>query len=151
MCVCVFMCLCVCLYGQESPEWISLFKVVTFLLLKISWNLFGKIDWSINSGRRTQGIALDIENNLFSFPKWYQSCNNLQSLDPSLHLSFLNFPNFDTIFCRVLKIKLFFLNIPSSLGKTCNFFVVVENIQKLFFFCKIDLSMNSERQRAGDS
>ena len=36
-----------------------------------------------------QGIAWDIEKKTFSFPKWYQSCNNFQSRYPSLHLSFL--------------------------------------------------------------
>ena len=34
--------------------------------------------------------------------------------DPSLHFSFLNRPNFVTIFCRVLKMRMIFiLNIPS--------------------------------------
>ena len=40
---------------------------------------------------------------------WY----NLQSRNPSLHFSFLNSCNFLTIFCRVLKIKIFFKIIPS--------------------------------------
>ena len=46
-----------CAYGQESPGWISLFEVVTFFLLKIYRNVicFGKIDWSMNSGRQWAG------------------------------------------------------------------------------------------------
>ena len=46
------------IYGQESPGWISLYKLGTFFLfLKISGdlNLFGKNDWSMNSGRRRAG------------------------------------------------------------------------------------------------
>ena len=44
-------------YVQESPGWIFLFKLVIFFWLKISnnLNLFSKIDWSMNSGRRRAG------------------------------------------------------------------------------------------------
>ena len=45
-------------YGQESPGWISLFKLVTFLLLlKIyrNFSFFGKVDLSLNSGPRWAG------------------------------------------------------------------------------------------------
>ena len=60
---------------------------------------------------------LEISKKIFSFSKlykkWYQSCDNFRSRDPSLDFSFLNYPNFVTIFCRVLKMKIFFLNIPS--------------------------------------
>ena len=46
-----------CTYGPESPGWISLFKLVTFLLLKIYRKIifFGKIDWSMNLGRQWAG------------------------------------------------------------------------------------------------
>ena len=46
-------------YGQESPGWISQFKLAFFLLLKISRNLnfVGKIDWSMNSKQQRAGIA----------------------------------------------------------------------------------------------
>ena len=44
-------------FFRESPEWISLFKLVTILVLKISRNLIvlAKIDWSMNSGRARAG------------------------------------------------------------------------------------------------
>ena len=45
-------------YGQESPGWISLFKLGTFIFsLKKSrdLNFFGKNDWLMNSGRRRAG------------------------------------------------------------------------------------------------
>ena len=48
------------IYGQESPGWISLCKLVTFFLfLKINKNinLFGKIDWPMNSGRPWAGYS----------------------------------------------------------------------------------------------
>ena len=39
-------------YGQESPGWISLFKLVTFFVVENiqKRNFFGKINWSMNSG-----------------------------------------------------------------------------------------------------
>ena len=51
------------MYGQESPEWIS--------------HLNGE----------GQGIARDIKKKSFPkfYKKWYQSCDNLQSPDTSLH------------------------------------------------------------------
>ena len=86
--------------------------------MKISWNLkvCGKINWSMNSEQQMAGYSMGyLKKKSFQkfYKKCYQSCNNLQSCDPFLHLGFLNCPNFDTIFCRVFKIKIFFLNIPS--------------------------------------
>ena len=41
-------------YGQESPRWISLFKLAFFLNTQ-KHNFFGKIGWSMNSERRWAG------------------------------------------------------------------------------------------------
>ena len=49
---------CEVIYGQESPGWISVYKLGTFFFfLKKSrdLNLFGKNDWSMNSGRGRAG------------------------------------------------------------------------------------------------
>ena len=55
------------------------------------------------------GISIKIIFIFKTCQKRYQSWDNLQSLDPSLHFSFLNCPNLITIFCRVLKMKIIFL------------------------------------------
>ena len=94
---------------------------LSLFLLKISWNLnfFGKIDWLMNSGRQRAGNSLGYLKKKYILlfktlqKKWYQSCDNLQNRDPFLHLGFLNYPNFVTIFCRVLKNNNFSKNIPS--------------------------------------
>ena len=56
-------------YGQESPGWISLFKLVIFLLLKITrhLNFIVKIDWSMNSGWPRTGIARAFKKKYFYF------------------------------------------------------------------------------------
>ena len=60
----------------------------------------------MNSGRRRAGDSLEYKKiYIFLF-------KTLPSGDPSIHLSFLDCPNFDTIFSRVLKIKILFPNIP---------------------------------------
>ena len=109
-------------YGQESPGWISLFKLVTFLLLKISrhLNFFGKIGWSMNSGPQRAGDSQGFLKKYFHFQNSTKMVTKLRQLkkveffqDPSLHFSFLNCLNSATIFCRVLKITIIFSNIPS--------------------------------------
>ena len=59
-------------YGQESPGWISLFKLVTCFLFFENIqksNFLGKIDWSMNLGLRWGRIARDIKKKLFKFSK----------------------------------------------------------------------------------
>ena len=57
-------------YSQESPGWIFLFKLVTFsssFFENIQKSqCFGKIDWSMNSGKG-RGIARDIKKSTLIF------------------------------------------------------------------------------------
>ena len=66
---------------------------VQFLKIQRNFNFLGKIDWSMNSGRRWAGDSQGYPKKLFLFSKLekklYQSWDNLQSWDPSLHFSFL--------------------------------------------------------------
>ena len=72
------------IYGQESPGWISLFKLVTFflLLLKISRkpNFFGKIYWSMNSGRRRAGDNYKYLKNYFHFQNSTKNGNKVETI-----------------------------------------------------------------------
>ena len=68
------------IHGQESPRWISLFKLVTFQFFEniLKPHFFGKIDWSMNSGQRRAGDRLEyLKENISLFQnstkKWYQS------------------------------------------------------------------------------
>ena len=60
----------ICMYGQESPGGISLFKFLTktyFFQISTHLNFFGKIDWSMNSGWQRAGDTKDILNIHFNF------------------------------------------------------------------------------------
>ena len=61
----------------------------------------------MNSGPDEQGIARDIKT-IFSFSKATKN-GRYEEKGPN----FVNCPNFVTIFCRVLKMKIFFFDIPS--------------------------------------
>ena len=68
--------------------------------------------------RDGRDITRDIKKNYFYFQNLTKNGNKVGTIykvgDPSLNFSFFNCPNFVTIFCRVLKMKIIFLNIPSN-------------------------------------
>ena len=113
------------MYGQESPGWISLFKLIIFCCCwkypETSFFLVKLIGQWIPDGEG-RGIAWDIKKNIFIFKtlqkmvqklvSWYGTKDNLQSRDSSPHLSLFNYPNCVTIFCRILK-RFILLNFPS--------------------------------------
>ena len=103
-------------YGQESPGWIKLFKHVTFLFenfQKPKFVLLKLIGQWIPDGEGLR-IARDIKK-IFSFLN--STKNTVTKLGQFTKLgpfyksfSFLNCPNFVTIFCRILKTNIFFQN-----------------------------------------
>ena len=99
-------------YGQESPRWISLFKLVTFLLFKISRNPFFFVkligQWILDGKGR--GIARDIKKKYFhlqnSKKKKITKLGQFIKPAPSYNFSFLNCPNFVPIFVKFWFFKL---------------------------------------------
>ena len=68
--------------------------------------------------------------------KRLQSWDNLQSWDPSLHFSFLNRPNFVTIFCGVLKMKIIFLSPAHRRSEFIDQKILPKKLKILYIFNK---------------
>ena len=90
-------------------------SVLHFFLLKIYRivNFFWK-NWLVNEFQTAMGGGLlGISKKLFPFSKldkkWKQSLDSLKSWNVEKGPNFVNCPNFVTIFCRVLKMKIIFL------------------------------------------
>ena len=71
-----------------------------------------QMKWNLD--RNGRGIARDIKKNIFIFKTWQKMVTKLGQFTKLGHFSFLNCPNFVTIFCQVLKIEIIFLDIPSN-------------------------------------
>ena len=110
-------------YGQETPGWISLSKLVTYFFFffffkytETSISLVKMIGQWIPDGD-AQGIARDIKKkNYCCFQNLTKNGNKLgqfTKLGPFSAFQLLYCPNFVTIFCWVLKIKIIFFDIPS--------------------------------------
>ena len=103
-------------------------NLALFFFLKISGNLnfFGKIDPSMNSGRRRAG---DCQGYLKRKEKYFQTLQKMV----------IKLGQFKRLKCR------------EKSRKNLHFFFFLKKISKLICFGKIDWSMNSEPRRAGGS
>ena len=96
--------------GSRGPY--ILFSFAFLLLLKIyRIAIFFWKNWLVNEFRR--GIARDIQKKLFSFSKRKKMVTKLGQFTKLGDFSFLNCPNFVTIFCQILKMEIIFFYIPS--------------------------------------
>ena len=94
------------IYGQESPGWISLLKLVFFFKYSETSLYLVKLIGQWIPDRDGQEIARDIKKKIFSFSKldrkWLQNLDNLNSWNVEKGPNFVNCPNFITIFCHIL-------------------------------------------------
>ena len=203
---------CHCLYGQESPGWISLYKLVTFFffwkytetsiflekligqwipnrngrgiareikkkyfhfqnltkngnkvwtisvlhffLLKIYRiiNFFGK-NWLINEFGTAVGRGLlEISKKIISiFKIWQKMVTKLGQFKQLKCPNFVNCPNFVIIFCRVLKMKIFFFLYPSQSLALCGPEFIDQSIDVSVYFHKKKLTSLNRDIHPGDS